>query len=176
MLPELMRPFELRPGASRELADGTRVSTDDVYAMFVAARAGDLDRVRALVADAPGLATVEYNYTPPIHFAVREGHAEVVQFLLTQGADPAYRSYPFQESLLQFAEDRGHADVAAILRDPLSRRFPLAPGTALLIEAARTGDLEVVRAELIRDPGLARVSNETGDTPLLQAAHKGHLE
>ena len=132
--------------------------------------------VRALVADVPGLATVEYNYTPPIHFAVREGHAAIVQFLLAHGADPAYRSYPFQESLLQFAEDRGHTEVAAILRDPLSRRFPLAPGTAPLIEAARRGDLEAVRAELARDPNLAHVSNETGDTPLLQAAHKGHLD
>lgn len=175
MLPELIRPIELRPGATRELPDGTRVPADDVYAMFAAARAGDFDRVRALVADVPGLATVEYNYTPPIHFAVREGHAGIVQFLLAHGADPAYRSYPFQESLLQFAEDRGHADVAAILRDPLSRRFPLAAGLAPLIEAARAGDLAAVRTELARDPGLAHVSNETGDTPLLQAAHKGHL-
>ncbi|WP_157898757.1 ankyrin repeat domain-containing protein [Luteitalea pratensis] len=176
MLPALIRPIELRPGATRELPDGTRVPSDDVYAMFEAARVGDLERVRALVADVPGLATVEYNYTPPIHFAVREGHAGIVQFLLAHGADPAYRSYPFQESLLQFAEDRGHSDVAAILRDPLSRRFPLAPGTAPLIEAARKGDLEAVRAELARDPDLAHVSNETGDTPLLQAAHKGHLD
>jgi len=176
MLQALIRPIELRSGATWKLPDGRRASTDDVYAMFVAARAGDLDHVRALVESEPGLATVEYNYTPPIHFAVREGHAEVVQFLLAHGADPAYRSYPFQESLLQFAEDRGHAGVAAILRDRLSRRFALAPGTAPLIEAARKGDLAAVRAELARDPALAHVANETGDTPLLQAAHKGHLE
>jgi ankyrin repeat protein len=174
-LPLLIRPIELRTGRTWSLPDGTSISTDAVYAMFVAARAGDLHGVEALVAQRPGLATVEYNYTPPIHFAVREGHTAIVSFLLARGADPAYRSYPFQESLLTFAEDRGHTDIAAVLRDPLSRRFPLAAGTGRIIEAARDGDLAAVLDELARDPALARVSNETGDTPLLQAAHRGHL-
>ena len=53
MLPELIRPFELRPGATRQLPDGTRVAADDVYAMFVAARSGDAAGVRALGAGVP---------------------------------------------------------------------------------------------------------------------------
>ena len=86
---------------------------DTVWSMFIAAHAGDLDRVKALVARHPGLARHEYNYTPPIHFAVREGHAALVRFLLDRGADPAYRSYPFQDSLLTMAEDREHSDGGA---------------------------------------------------------------
>ena len=130
MLRPLIRPVELSPGRRWKLADGTDATTDDVFAMFVAARDGDIATVKRLVARIPSLATVEYNYTPPIHFAVREGHRDIAEFLLDHGADPAYRSYPFQESLLTFAEDRGHDDVAELLRSRLSRRFALASGNA----------------------------------------------
>jgi ankyrin repeat protein len=175
VLRPLIRPVELTPGRLWKLADGTEAAADDVFAMFVAARAGDIDVVKRLVARAPLLATVEYNYTPPIHFAVREGHRDIVELLLDRGADPAYRSYPFQESLLSFAEDRGHDRVADLLRRRLSRRFSLASGTQAIIAAAAAGDLAVVEAELARNPALVRGSNETGDTPLHHAARNGHL-
>ncbi len=132
--------------------------------------------VKRLVNRVPSLATVEYNYTPPIHFAVREGHLPIAELLLDHGTDPAYRSYPFQESLLTFAEDRGHEDVAELLRSRLSRRFALASGTQAIIAAAARGDLPGVEAELARNPAVARASNETGDTALHQAAKNGHLQ
>ena len=172
----LIRPVELLPGRRWTLADGTDATTDDVFAMFVAARDGDLAGAQRLVSRIPALATVEYNYTPPVHFAVREGHRGITELLLDRGADPAYRSYPFQESLLTFAEERGHEDVAHLLRDRLSRRFALAPGTDAVLAAAARGDLAGVVAELTRRPSLARASNETGDTPLHQAARHGHLD
>jgi ankyrin repeat protein len=171
----LIRPVELSPGRRWTLADGGDARAEDVFAMFVAAREGDLEAVRRLVARAPALATVEYNYTPPIHFAVREGHREIAELLLDRGADPAYRSYPFQESLLTFADDRGHDEIAGRLRNRLSTRFALASGTQAILAAAAKGDLAAVQAELAGNPGLARASNETGDTPLHQAARNGHL-
>jgi ankyrin repeat protein len=175
VLRPLIRPVELFPGGQWELSDGSKASNDDVFAIFVAAREGDLATVMRLVNRTRALATVEYNYTPPIHFAVREGHRDVTEVLLDHGADPAYRSYPFSESLLTFAEDRGHADVADLLQRRLSRRFTLAPGTQAIIDAAARGDLAAVEAELAREPGLARVSNDTGDTPLHHATKNGHL-
>ncbi len=39
-LGHLIRPAELRPGRPYTLHDGTRVTTDDVYEIFVAARGG----------------------------------------------------------------------------------------------------------------------------------------
>ncbi len=172
----LIRPAELRSGRPYTLENGTVVTTDDVYEIFVAARGGDLARIKSLIARVPGLATVEYNYTPPIHLAVREGHLAIVELLIAHGADLAYRSYPFQESLLSFAEDRGHGEVAALLRRHLARRFALAPEVAAILEVAKTGDLKGVRSELERDPALARASNETGDTPLHQAAQHLHRD
>jgi ankyrin repeat protein len=172
----LIRPVELAPGRRWKIAEGVDAAADDVYAMFVAARDGDLGTVRRLVAQARSLALVEYNYTPPIHFAVREGHRDIVELLLRLGADPAYRSYPFLESLLTFAEDRGHAGVAELLHGQLSRRFAIASGTETILKAAATGDLATVERELARDGSLAQASNETGDTALHQAARHGRLE
>ena len=172
----LLRPVELSPGRRWKLADGGDATTDDVFAMFVAAREGDFATVKRLASRVPSLATVEYNYTPPIHFAVREGHRKIAEFLLDRGADAAYRSYPFQESLLTFAEDRGHDEIAELLRRRLSQSFALGSGVETLLAAATRGDLAGVEAELVRHPAAARASNETSDTALHQAARNGHLD
>lgn len=171
----LIRPVELATGRQWTLPNGRKVPTDDVFAMFVAARDGDFATVKRLVDRDAALATVEYDYTPPLHFAVREGHLAITEFLLTSGADPAYRSHPFKESLLTFAEDRGHHDVANLLRARLARRFALASGMESVIAAADRGDAAAVESELARNPELARASNDTGDTPLHHATRNGHL-
>src|SRR3954453_22617080 len=113
---------------------------DDVWAMFQASWSGDLDQVKALVARRPELAVCEYNYTPPIHFAVREGHLEIMRFLLEQGADPTYRTYPFQESLVTMAQDRDRDEFAQLLLGLLARKFPVVEGVAGFLDAARCGD------------------------------------
>lgn len=170
----LIRPAELTGTRPYTLPDGTVVSTDDVFRMFVAARAGDRASVERLIRRARGLATVEYNYTPPIHFAVREGHAAIVELLLEHGADPAYRTYPFGDALLTMAEEREHDEVAALLRSRLARRFSVTSGMRQIIEAAARGDVEAVRREVERRPELIRGSDETGDTPLHRAASLRH--
>ena len=171
----MIRPLELEGSRPLRLENGTLTTTDAAWAMFVAAREGDLARVKSLDANAPGLALYEYNYTPPMHFAVREGHVDLVAYLLDRGADLAYRSYAFQDSLLMMAEDREHAAVAALLRERLTKRFAVTDGTADILQAARRGDLSAVEAELARDARLAKASNETGDTALHQAAQGAHL-
>jgi ankyrin repeat protein len=173
----MIRPAELEESRPYTLVDGTVVSTDDVWRMFVATRDGDIDEVRSLVKKATGLALVEYNYTPPIHFAVREGHRELTEFLIERGADFAgYKTYPFGDALLTMAEDREHEDVADLLRGRLARRFKVAAGTREILDAAKASDIDRVRNELARDPQLARVGNEVGDTALHHAAHSGNLE
>ena len=144
--------------------------------MLCASRAGDLDQVQALGSSRRELIRCEYNYTPPIHFAVREGHLPVVRYLLEQGADPTYRTYPFQDSLLTMARDREHHDVAQFLLDSLSRRFPVVEGLAHFLRAAQGGDLNHIQSILARDPSLARASDDTGDTALHKAAEGGHLD
>jgi ankyrin repeat protein len=171
-----IRPLELRSTRVITLPDGGSAPADTVWSMYLAAHAGDLNQVKAFVARHPGLARHQYNYTPPVHFAVREGHARLVRFLLDHGGvDPSYRSYPFQDTLLTIAEDRGHSAVAAVLREQLASRFALKDGLTAILEAAQQGDLAGVERELGRDPSLARGSNDIGLTPLHAAANNGHL-
>ena len=171
-----IRPLELRSTRVITLPDGDSAPADTVWSMYLAAHAGDLDQVKALVARHSGLTRHEHNYTPPLHFAVREGHARLVRFLVERtGIDPSYRSYPFQDTLLTIAEDRGHSAVTAVLREHLGSRFALKDGLTAILEAAQNGDIAGVEQELARDPSLAAGSNDIGMTPLHAAANNGHL-
>jgi ankyrin repeat protein/GNAT superfamily N-acetyltransferase len=150
---------------------------EDIWSMLQASRDGDLNRVQELVARRPELVRCEYNYTPPIHFAVREGHTEVVRFLLAQGADASsYRTYPFQDSLLTMAEDREYREVVDLLLEMASRRFPAVEGLAEFLDAVQNANLSRVRQMLAENPMLARSSDDTGDTGLHRAATIGHFE
>src|SRR5688500_2275290 len=64
---------------------------------------------------------------PPLHLAVREGHGDLVLFLLERGAfDPEHVTYPYNEKLLTIAEDRGYDEIARLLREYADK--PLAAG------------------------------------------------
>src|SRR5215212_4215023 len=78
----LIQPVELRKTLPIDLHGGVRSTTTAVWEMLCASRVGDIDRVKDLGSSEPGLITCQYNYTPPIHFAVREGHLDLVRELV----------------------------------------------------------------------------------------------
>lgn len=93
-------------------------TTTRVWEILTASYEGYLQRTKELAEDHPGLIYTQYNYTPPIHFAVREGHIELVKDLPGIGAyDPAYKTHPFQESLQTIAGDRGYDEIGSLLKD-----------------------------------------------------------
>jgi ankyrin repeat protein len=88
--------------------------------MLIASREGEMDKVKTYLMECPGLVYAQYNYTPPIHFAVREGHLELVRVLLEQGAlDPTYITYPFGDKLVTIAADRNFQDIKVLLEQYL---------------------------------------------------------
>jgi len=99
-----------------EVANGTASTTTKAWETLVAANNGNLVKVKKLVEECPDLIYAQYNYTPPVYFAVREGHAELVNYFLNNGAlDPTYKTYPFQETLLTMAKDREYKDITLML-------------------------------------------------------------
>ncbi len=109
-------PAEMAERRPMQLHGGVVSTTTDVWDMLQASHDGDLARVKALVERCPALATCQYDYTSPLHFAVREGHLEVARFLAaTGGIDPHYRTHPFLESMLTVARDRGLHEIEAFL-------------------------------------------------------------
>jgi hypothetical protein len=60
----------------------------DVWDMFCASIAGDLDAIRKLLCKDPSLVRSHYWYRTPLYFAVRENRTDVAEYLLDHGADP----------------------------------------------------------------------------------------
>jgi hypothetical protein len=134
-------PIEMRTSFPVRLQDGVMSTTTSVWDVLVAAREGDRDRLAALVMACPSLVHCDYNYMPPLHLAVREGHTDVVRWLLEQrAANPKYETYPYRESIVTIAEDRGFDGIAAMLRDALAAVDPA-------VEIKDGGDIEYGRDE-----------------------------
>lgn len=116
----MIQPFELTATRPMQLHNGVVSTTTDVWNMLVASRNGDLDRVKELAKCCPALLTCEYDYTAPLHLAVREGHLDLVRYFVRQRAlDPTYKNHPFLESLVTLADDRDYVDIMDLLKQSL---------------------------------------------------------
>ncbi len=143
----------------------------DIWSMLRAALEGDVDRLRALAGREPNLVRAEYWYTQPLHFAVREGHAEVVRTLLDLGADPSYRRYA-HEPLATVARDRGHEGVARIVEDARAA-LGLGGEPHDVHTAATAGDADRLRALINGNRSLLDRGDDEGFTPLHRAVEAG---
>lgn len=116
----MLQPVEMQAVLPMTIHDGVSSLTTKVWEILTASRDGDLAKVKAMVAECHELLYAQYNYTPPIHFAVREGHEALVSYLLEQGAhDPTYITYPFKDTLVTVAADRGYHSIEKMLREYL---------------------------------------------------------
>ena len=112
----MIQPHEMKLNLPMKLSNEVVSTTTKVWNILVASKNGNLEEVKHLVKSSPELIFAQYNYTPPIHFAVREGHIDLVKYLLENGAhDPRYKSYPFQESLQTIAQDRNFDEIVLLL-------------------------------------------------------------
>lgn len=119
----MILPVEMRTSLPVRLFDDTETTTLEVWKMLTACLDGDVDQVRQLVEACPSMVHCDYNYMPPLHLAVREGHLELVRYLVSRGAaNPYHRTYPYLETLTTTALDRGFAEIAGIIKDALASR------------------------------------------------------
>lgn len=114
----MIEPVEMKETHPIKLHDGGVSTTTEVWNMLSASFDGDLSRVRVLADRSPGLLTCQYDYTSPLHLAVREGQVELVAFLIDRGAvDPSYRTHPFLDSLFTVADDREFEEIKRLLQE-----------------------------------------------------------
>jgi ankyrin repeat protein len=119
----MLRPPELMLNLPMVVANGELSNTTKVWDTLIASKNGELDTVKRLASECPGIIYAQYNYTPPIHFAVREGHADLTRYLLDHGAhNPDYKTYPFLDNLATIALERGHRQIATWLEQYNSNR------------------------------------------------------
>ncbi len=149
-----------------------KVNGHDAWALFCATAAGDMARVRALLDRDPKLVNAQHWYQFPIHMAVREGHAEVVQILLDAGADPGQSRFMYHswDKLLQIAEERGYDEIGRLLSAAMQERFGYDAGFAPLIDLVKSRDQQQVEALLADQLDFIHQSDAFGNGPLHWAA------
>jgi ankyrin repeat protein len=174
-----MKP-EMKPGSEWRMTQPEAMKTKkylygveplnghDAWALFEACAAGDLSRVKALLAKDRRLVNAQHCYQFPIHMAVRAGHAVIVQLLLDRGADPGQSRYTYNswDKLLLAARGRGHRKVESILERAMRRQFNYSPDFNALKDAIIARDPRRIGAVLRRRPGLARSSDALGNNAL----------
>ncbi len=144
------------------------VNGHDAWALFVACAAGDLSQGRSLIAKDERLVNAQCWYQFPIHMAVRQGHARIVELLLEHGADPGQSRFTCDswDKLLRVAREREHTDVEKLLEGVLKRRFNYSPEFAKLRNAIIARDTRKISGVLRSASKLARASDALGNNPL----------
>lgn len=141
-----------------------------------ACKNGHAQKVRELLQADPKLAECQAENArfAPLHYATREGHAEVVKVLLEAGADP----HPFEHMLrnhmnittLDIARARGFTEVVNLIEAAIQKKHGLAPASAEIRTALKNRDLKAISALVAKDPANARAGDDDGNTPLHRAA------
>ena len=140
--------------------------------IFTASKAGDVERVKALLKEDPGLvnACAPTLGITPLYQAACEGHVEVVRVLLAHGANV---NVPGWEGPLHIAACEGHVEVVRVLLahganvDARDRK-----GSTALQFAASKGQVEVVEL-LLAEGAEANARDNEGYNALQYAEHKG---
>ena len=122
-----------------------------------AAAAGDTRRVRSMVASQPGLVHAEFEYRPPLRFAVAENRLETARLLLDLGASGTYDSYG--DPLITIARDRGYAAMETLLATTQRERWGIVPEGDEIGAIIRGQDIQQLLDRLDAQPTLLEAAD-----------------
>ncbi|MEJ2705466.1 MAG: ankyrin repeat domain-containing protein, partial [Sedimentisphaerales bacterium] len=123
------------------------------YRLFNAVKAGDIEKVRASIADGADINAKDATGRMPVHYAIRNKNKDIIESLLGSAVRPD--SY----------EGRELAKVKTLLSQGMEVNAHPEAGNTLLHYAAQTGYVYVA-AYLIVHGADVDVENDAGDTPL----------
>ncbi|HQM64369.1 MAG TPA: ankyrin repeat domain-containing protein [Acidobacteriota bacterium] len=144
--------------------------------LIAAAKAGNLEQVKALVAKGANIEAGDETGRTALQFAAGGGKLEVVRFLLAKGATAASIDKNGNSALLKAAFG-GHLEIVKLLLDKgldINQPFGISKATALYV-AAQQGHAEVV-AELLKRGAKTEIRTRFNSTPLFIASEAGHVK
>ena len=168
---QMLRPAELKSDEKLEWSSGRG---SDVWALFQACSAGDLQTVQALIAKDRTLARAHYDYRKPLYFAVRENRIDVVRFLLEHDANPV--DLWMDDSPIEIARDRGYAAMGRMLLDTLETKFNASDKGEPVALALRRHDQKKMRALLDAQPELLGKGDKRSNQPIHWATMTRQLD
>lgn len=142
-----------------------------------AARRGDLDEVRRLIAAGEDVNAAQGDGMTALHWAAMRGDTELAAIVLENGADHAAGTRHGDHTALHVAARSAQSAVAAALLEAGADASALTTtGATPLHFAAAAGDSEIVRALIEHGAGVDDREPEWGQTALMFAAAAGRTE
>ena len=108
--------FMMGCSQSRSLRQQSLHNMGPNWNLSVASLEGNVERVKALLAQGANVNNMEYGAVTPLHCAAMKGHKEVAAVLLAAGADVNRKSGKDRTPLWE-AQFNGHNDVVELLRE-----------------------------------------------------------
>ena len=149
--------------------------------IFPAVEAGDLDAIRRLLDDDPGLVHVrhadrELHHWTPLQFAAAKRQLGACRLLVDRGAE-VYTNPMNTYPPVMLAAWNKHADIVAYFLSEIPEKAAGTNGLGVAINlAARQGWVEIVRKHIERDPLSVHQRGWIGDAPLHWASHNNYPE
>ena len=141
-----------------------------------AARDGDREAVRALIAQHADVNATEADGMTALHWAVRADDMETAQLLLKAGAN-VKAGNRYGVTPLSLAATNGSAPmIQALLKAGADPNAVRDSGETVLMTAAHSGNADAVRALLARDANPNAKEKSLGETALMWAAQENHPE
>lgn len=159
---QLIRPAELQ--RSEPLFWHPALIGTDLWDLFVASAAGNIDTVKALLERQPHLARGEYQGRSALSFAVRYNHPAIAALLVEHGADPFMSGT--DDPLPLMAHDRGHADVAAVLEHAIAGTAGVRGQGTDIADAIKRRAITAVRRLLDASPDRVHALDERTNQPI----------
>jgi ankyrin repeat protein len=167
----MLQPAELRSDQRLMWSSGRGT---DVWALFQACTAGDLETVQALIAKDRSLARAHYDYRKPLYFAVRENRVDVARFLLEHDSNPM--DLWVDDDPLQISRDRGYTAMERMLVETLEAKFNASAKGEAVALALRNHDLKSMRELLDAQPELVGKGDARSNQPIHWATMTRQIE
>ncbi|KAK8928782.1 Ankyrin repeat-containing protein [Platanthera zijinensis] len=148
-------------------------------ALHIASRQGDVDVVKALLEELPGLClTVDLANTTALHTAAIQGHTGVVNLLLETDSSLALIAKSNGKTALHSASRSGHEEVvkAILSKEPGMSVRNDNKGQTPLHMAAKGTSPKIVDELLKYEPALVNLEDMKGNTALHIASRKGRFQ
>lgn len=157
------------------------MGTATTQAIFPALESGDLDAIRRLLDEDPGLVHVRHadpniHHWTPLQFAAAKGQLGACRLLVERGAEVYTNPMNTYPPVIQAAWNK-HAEVVKYFLEEIPDKAAGTNGLGIAINlAAREGWIGIVRKQIERDRLAVHQRGWIGDSPLHWPSHNNYTE